>query len=198
MYWRSCWQERLGERLYPLTSKIRPNRVCCFGGVYRIIDFTLSNCINSDVRKILILTQFKSLELHRHIRNGWNILSQELNEYIEIIPPMKRSSGSDWYMGTADAVFQNVASIESEQPDQILILSATATSGSMLQDELPSHGRPDTSRSTPDVTIATTQSLRRMRLRDLGWSRSTRISVFTVSRRSPRAARCGPRSIRRW
>ena len=113
----------LGERLYPLTRDTAKPGVP-FGGVYRIIDFTLSNCINSDVRKILILTQFKSLELHRHIRHGWNILSPELGEYIEIIPPMKRAGGSDWYLGTADAVFQNVASIEDEQPDQILILSA--------------------------------------------------------------------------
>jgi glucose-1-phosphate adenylyltransferase len=113
----------LGERLYPLTRDTAKPGVP-FGGVYRIIDFTLSNCINSDVRKILILTQFKSLELHRHIRHGWNILSPELGEYIEIIPPMKRSSGADWYLGTADAVYQNTASIESEQPDQILILSA--------------------------------------------------------------------------
>src|ERR1700689_1454991 len=112
-----------GERLYPLTRDTAKPGVP-FGGVYRIIDFTLSNCINSDVRKILILTQFKSLELHRHIRHGWNILSPELGEYIEVIPPMKRASGSDWYLGTADAVFQNIASIQSEQPGHILILSA--------------------------------------------------------------------------
>jgi glucose-1-phosphate adenylyltransferase len=113
----------LGERLYPLTRDTAKPGVP-FGGVYRIIDFTLSNCINSDVRKILILTQFKSLELHRHVRHSWNILSPELGEYIEIIPPMKRAGGSDWYMGTADAVFQNIASIVSEQPDHILILGA--------------------------------------------------------------------------
>jgi glucose-1-phosphate adenylyltransferase len=113
----------LGERLYPLTRDTAKPGVP-FGGVYRIIDFTLSNCINSDVRKILILTQFKSLELHRHIRHGWNILSPELGEYIEAIPPMKRSSDSEWYLGTADAVFQNIASIESEQPDHVLVLSA--------------------------------------------------------------------------
>ena len=113
----------LGERLYPLTRETAKPGVP-FGGVYRIIDFTLSNCINSRVRKILILTQFKSLELNRHIRHGWSILSPELGEYIEIIPPMKRAGESDWYLGTADAVFQNIASIESECPDQILILSA--------------------------------------------------------------------------
>ena len=78
-----------GERLYPLTRDTAKPAVP-FGGAYRIIDFTLSNCINSDVRRILILTQYKSLELIRHIRDGWNILSPELGEYIEVIPPMKR------------------------------------------------------------------------------------------------------------
>ena len=141
----------LGERLYPLTRDTAKPGVP-FGGVYRIIDFTLSNCINSDVRKILILTQFKSLELHRHIRHGWNILSPELDEYIEIIPPMKRAGESDWYLGTADAVYQNIASIESERPDHILILSADhiykMNYGHMI----------DTHRSREAcVTIATTQ-----------------------------------------
>jgi glucose-1-phosphate adenylyltransferase len=93
-----------------------------FGGAYRIIDFTLSNCINSNVRRILILTQYKSLELVRHIRDGWNILSAELGEYIEVLPPMKRVS-EDWYQGTADAVFQNFQSIEAEAPDLTLILA---------------------------------------------------------------------------
>jgi len=110
-----------GERLYPLTRDTAKPAVP-FGGAYRIIDFTLSNCINSDVRRILILTQYKSLELIRHIRDGWNILSPELGEYIEVIPPMKRVH-EDWYQGTADAVFQNFQSIEAEAPDITLILS---------------------------------------------------------------------------
>ena len=98
-----------GERLSPLTRDTAKPAVC-FGGVYRIIDFTLSNCINSDLRRIFILTQYKSLDLIRHIRDGWNILSPELGEFIETIPPMKRL-GDDWYLGTADAVFQNSQSI---------------------------------------------------------------------------------------
>jgi glucose-1-phosphate adenylyltransferase len=111
-----------GERLYPLTRDTAKPAVP-FGGAYRIIDFTLSNCINSDVRRIFILTQYKSLELIRHVRDGWNILSAELGEYIETIPPMKRVS-EDWYQGTADAVFQNFQSIEAEGPGQTLILAA--------------------------------------------------------------------------
>jgi len=111
-----------GERLSPLTRDTAKPAVC-FGGVYRIIDFTLSNCINSDLRRIFILTQYKSLDLIRHIRDGWNILSPELGEFIETIPPMKRLR-DDWYLGTADAVFQNSPSIRVEQPALTLILAA--------------------------------------------------------------------------
>jgi len=110
-----------GERLFPLTRDTAKPAVP-FGGAYRIIDFTLSNCINSNVRRVLILTQYKSLELTRHVRDGWNILSPELGEYIEVIPPMKRVH-EDWYQGTADAVFQNFQSIEVENPEVVLILS---------------------------------------------------------------------------
>jgi len=111
-----------GERLLPLTQDTAKPSVC-FGGVYRIIDFTLSNCINSDLRRIFILTQYKSLDLIRHIRDGWNIFSPELGEFIETIPPMKRLR-DDWYLGTADAVFQNSQSVAAEQPTLTLILSA--------------------------------------------------------------------------
>lgn len=111
-----------GQRLYPLTRDMTKPSVP-FGGAYRIIDFTLSNCINSGIRRIFILAQYKSLELSRHIRDGWNILSPELGEYIEIIPPMQRVS-EGWYQGTADAVFQNFQSIEAENPDSVLVLSA--------------------------------------------------------------------------
>ncbi len=120
-----------GERLYPLTRDTAKPAVP-FGGAYRIIDFTLSNCINSDVRRIFILTQYKALELTRHIRDGWNILSPELGEYIEVIPPMKRVR-EDWYQGTADAVFQNFQSIEAEGPER----RPDPLRRPHLQDELP-------------------------------------------------------------
>jgi glucose-1-phosphate adenylyltransferase len=110
-----------GERLYPLTRDTAKPAVP-FGGAYRIIDFTLSNCINSDIRRIYILTQYKALELARHIRDGWNILSPELGEYIELLPPMQRL-GQDWYQGTSDAVFQNFHSIVADKPEHTLILS---------------------------------------------------------------------------
>src|SRR5579863_3887866 len=112
----------VGERLHPLTRDTAKPAVP-FGGGYRIIDFALSNCINSNIRRILILTQYKALELTRHIRNGWNFLSPEVGEYIEMIPPMKRVS-DDWYLGTADAIFQNSASVAQEACDHALVLSA--------------------------------------------------------------------------
>jgi glucose-1-phosphate adenylyltransferase len=110
-----------GERLSPLTRHTAKPAVS-FGGTYRIIDFTLSNCINSDIRRIFVLTQYKALDLIRHLREGWNFLAAELGEFIEVIPPMKRVH-EDWYLGTADAVFQNVESIQVEQPEHTLILS---------------------------------------------------------------------------
>jgi glucose-1-phosphate adenylyltransferase len=111
-----------GERLYPLTRD-RAKPAVTFGGNYRIIDITLSNCINSDLRKVYILTQYKALSLNRHIREGWSsIVASELGEFIEIMPPMKRVS-DNWYLGTADAVYQNIYSIGSEQSKHVLILS---------------------------------------------------------------------------
>ena len=111
-----------GERLFPLTRD-RAKPAVPFAGQYRIIDITLSNCINSDLRHVYILTQYKALSLNRHIREGWgSVVASELGEFIEILPPMQRVSKS-WYQGTADAVFQNIYSIGSEEPKHVLILS---------------------------------------------------------------------------
>ncbi len=111
-----------GERLFPLTRD-RAKPAVPFGGHYRIIDITLSNCINSGLRRVFILTQYKALSLNRHIREGWTgIVAQELREFFELLPPMQRT-GTNWYMGTADAVYQNIYSIGSEQPKHMIILS---------------------------------------------------------------------------
>ena len=111
-----------GERLFPLTRD-RAKPAVPFGGHYRIIDVTLSNCINSGLRRVYVLTQYKALSLNRHIREGWTgIVAQELGEFFEMLPPMQRT-GANWYMGTADAVYQNIYSIGSEQPAHIIILS---------------------------------------------------------------------------
>jgi glucose-1-phosphate adenylyltransferase len=110
-----------GERLYPLTRD-RAKPAVTFGGIYRIIDITLSNCINSELRRVYILTQYKALSLNRHIREGWNVVASPLGEFVEILPPMKRVS-ENWYLGTADAVYQNIYSIGAENPKFVLILS---------------------------------------------------------------------------
>ena len=110
-----------GERLLPLT-KDRTKPAVPFGGIYRIVDFTLSNCINSGLRKIYILTQYKSASLQRHIRLGWNILPSELGQFIELLPAQQRVSNT-WYLGTADAIFQNLYTLEIDKPDDVLILA---------------------------------------------------------------------------
>jgi glucose-1-phosphate adenylyltransferase len=113
-----------GERLFPLTRE-RAKPAVPFGGIYRIIDVTLSNCLNSGMRKIFIFTQYKARSLSHHIRHGWfNVFAHELDEFIEIIPPEKRVS-EDWYLGTADAVRQNLYSINSlDAVEYAVILSA--------------------------------------------------------------------------
>ncbi|MCK5420634.1 MAG: glucose-1-phosphate adenylyltransferase, partial [Deltaproteobacteria bacterium] len=110
-----------GERLYPLTRD-RTKPAVPFGAVYRIIDFTLSNCINSNLRKIYILSQYKSLSLNRHIQLGWNILSSTLDEFIIVVPAQQRVN-EHWYKGTADAIYQNIYLLQKEHPDLLLILS---------------------------------------------------------------------------
>ncbi len=110
-----------GERLHPLTAQ-RAKPAVPFGGKYRIIDFTLSNCLNSGLRKVAVLIQYKSHSLDRHIRRGWNILNNELGEYIASIPPQQRIS-EEWYRGTADAVYQNLFLLDNEPADYVLILA---------------------------------------------------------------------------
>ena len=110
-----------GERLYPLT-KDRSKPAVPFGGVYRIIDFSLSNCFNSGLRRIYVFTQYKSYSLDRHLQRGWNIFGYESGEFLYRVPPQHRV-GNKWYRGTADAVYHNVYLLEKERPDHVLILA---------------------------------------------------------------------------
>jgi glucose-1-phosphate adenylyltransferase len=110
-----------GSRLYELTNW-RAKPAVYFGGKYRIIDFPLSNCVNSGVRKIGVLTQYKAHSLIRHLMRGWSHFRRELGEYIEVLPASQRHS-DDWYQGTADAVYQNLDIIRAEQPEFVLILA---------------------------------------------------------------------------
>ena len=111
----------VGSRLC-LLSERRAKPAVPFGGVYRIIDFTLSNCINSGIRKIHVLIQYKSHSLQRHLRLGWNIFQSELGEYIDVIPAQQRID-EHWYLGTADAVYQNMYTFGHEHPDAVLVLA---------------------------------------------------------------------------
>ncbi len=136
-----------GERLWPLTRD-RAKPAVPFGGVYRIIDVTLSNCINSDLRRVFVLTQYKALSLNRHVRRGWSSL-MGLGEFIEVLPPQMRVS-TNWYLGTADAVYQNIYSIGSERSDYVFVLSGDHIYKMNYQRMLQQHAD-----AGADVTAAT-------------------------------------------
>jgi len=110
-----------GERLFPLTKE-RTKPSVPFGGKYRIIDFTLSNCLNSGLRKIYVITQYKSDSLSRHLYEAWNIFNPDLGEFIYSIPPQLKTS-NNWYLGTANAIHQNMNLIEDESYENLLLLS---------------------------------------------------------------------------
>ncbi|MDD5450179.1 MAG: glucose-1-phosphate adenylyltransferase [Candidatus Omnitrophica bacterium] len=111
----------VGERLYPLTL-YRAKPAVPFGGIYRIIDFTLSNCINSGIRKIHVLIQYRSISLTRHLIMGWSIFDSELGEYIDVIPA-QHIEGRHLYLGTADSIYQNLDAVNVEDPEFVLILA---------------------------------------------------------------------------
>ncbi len=111
-----------GERLYPLTRDVAKPAVT-FGGSYRIIDFTLSNCFNSRIRQVYLLTQYSNVTMNRHLRLVWNsIFRNDLDEFLEELPPQNRSA-EDWYHGTADSIFQNINVLQKHRPERVLILS---------------------------------------------------------------------------
>jgi len=136
-----------GERLWPLTRD-RAKPAVPFGGVYRIIDLTLSNCLNSELRRVFVLTQYKALSLNRHVRRGWSSL-MGIGDFIEVLPPQMRVS-QQWYQGTADAVYQNIYSIGSEQSNYVFILSGDHIYKMNYQRMLEQHVD-----SGADVTVAT-------------------------------------------
>jgi len=136
-----------GERLWPLTRD-RAKPAVPFGGVYRIIDITLSNCLNSDLRRVFVLTQYKALSLNRHVRRGWSAL-MGYGDFIEVLPPQMRVS-THWYQGTADAVYQNIYSIGSEPSNYVFILSGDHIYKMNYQKMLQQHLD-----SAADVTVAT-------------------------------------------
>ncbi len=111
-----------GARLEPLTRD-RAKPAVPFGGAYRIVDFALSNGLNSGIRQILVLTQYKAMSLDRHITVGWQqLLCRELGEFVDVVPPQQRID-ENWYQGTADAVYQNIYTLEKERPEHIVVLA---------------------------------------------------------------------------
>ena len=128
-----------GERLYPLT-KDRAKPAVPFGGCYRLIDFTLTNCLHSGLRRIYVLTQYKSDSLNRHVRQAWDVFDPGIGEYIEIRPPQKRMS-SDWYLGTAHAIYENIYTLEQERPQDVLVVPGDHVCRLNYADMVASHRR---------------------------------------------------------
>ena len=140
-----------GSRLEPLTRD-RAKPAVPFGGGYRIVDFALSNCLNSSLRKILLLTQYKAMSLDRHINTGWRqFFCSELGEFIDVVPPQQRID-EKWYQGTADAVYQNIYAIEQERPNHVLILAGDHIYKMNYQKMLKYHEQ-----MNADLTIAALQ-----------------------------------------
>jgi glucose-1-phosphate adenylyltransferase len=111
-----------GSRLHALTER-RAKPAVYFGGKFRIVDFTLSNCMNSGVRRVGVVAQYQSHSLIRHLQRGWSFLRSEFNEFIDLLPVQQRLNESSWYQGTADAVFQNIEMLRTHKPDYIVILA---------------------------------------------------------------------------
>ncbi len=111
----------MGSRLSPLTDN-RAKPAVPFGGKYRIIDYTLTNCLHSGLRRILVLTQYKSHSLQKHLRDGWSVFNPELGEYVTVVPPQMRK-GDKWYSGTADAIYQNLWLLSRSEAKYVVVLS---------------------------------------------------------------------------
>ncbi|MDB4766882.1 glucose-1-phosphate adenylyltransferase [bacterium] len=140
-----------GSRLEPLTRD-RAKPAVPFGGGYRIVDFALSNCLNSGLRKLLLLTQYKAISLDRHINNGWRrYFCSEIGEFIDVVPPQQRID-ENWYKGTADAVYQNIYSIEKESPQEVLILAGDHIYKMDYEAMIDSHRK-----NNADLTVAALQ-----------------------------------------
>ena len=147
-----------GTRLDPLTRH-RAKPAVPFGGLYRIIDFTLSNCINSGLRRVVVMTQYKARSLDRHIRLGWSFLSTELGESVEVLPPQQRAN-EEWYRGTADALYHNIYSLETEKKDLTLVYVPEDRTIEILLSSLPPSPEvkwfnPRTGESTAAVAVIT-------------------------------------------
>src|SRR5579863_2381467 len=111
-----------GSRLHQLTDR-RAKPAVFFGGKFRIIDFALSNCLNSNIRQIAVMTQYKAHSLLRHLQMGWSFLRPEMNEFLDLLPAQQRLDGATWYLGTADAVYQNFDIFRAARPEYFVVLA---------------------------------------------------------------------------
>ena len=171
-----------GSRLGELT-KWRAKPAVPFGGIYRMIDFTLSNCVNSGLRRISVLTQYKSNSLIRHLQRGWSFMRAEIGEFVEIIPAQQRMN-KEWYRGTADALYQNIDIIHRHAPQYVMVLGGdhiyTMDYSKMLMQHI---------NSKADMTVACIE-IPRMEARDFGVmsvDENMRISQFTEKPANPEA-----------
>lgn len=162
-----------GERLYPLT-RVRAKPAVSFAGLYRIIDFTLSNCLNSGLTRIYVLTQHESLSLDRHVRGAWSLLHPERGECVQTVPP-QRHLVTRWYAGTADAVFQNLHVLDAERPRHVVVLSGDHVYRMDYRPFIAAHVARDA-----DVTIACAEvpCAEATRMGVLGVDESGRVVVF--------------------
>jgi len=163
----------VGSRLNPLTAD-RAKPAVPFGGKYRIIDFTLANCLHSGLRRILVLTQYKSHSLQKHLRDGWSIFNPELGEYITPVPPQMRM-GESWYAGTADALYQNLYLLERSQATHALVLSGDHIYRMDYAAMLEFHRD-----RNADVTIACIGPITADTAKDLGFDVHIVADVYTI------------------
>lgn len=169
-----------GERLYPLTRD-RAKPAVPFGGHYRIIDFTLSNCINSGLKRIYVLTQYKSQSLDDHLRLGWNIFASAFDEFLFSVPAQQRT-GSSWYQGTADAVFQNIYILRERLPRRVLVLSGDHIYKMDYSEMIEAHIR---ARAVATVAAVECDLTSARRMGVLGVAADNRIETFEEKPENP-------------
>jgi glucose-1-phosphate adenylyltransferase len=179
-----------GERLWPLTRD-RAKPAVSFGGIYRIIDITLSNCINSDLRRVFVLTQYKALSLNRHIRRGFTPI-MGLGDFIEVLTPQMRVS-TNWYLGTADAVYQNIYSIGSERSTYVIVLSGDHIYKMNYQKMLQQHADAGADVTVASLEVDATEAAERFGV--LETDKDWRILRFEEKPKEPARSRLHPDKV---
>jgi len=181
----------IGERLQPLTLG-RAKPAVPFGGKYRLIDFTLSNCVNSGLRKIFVLTQYRSGSLNVHVQEGWGISSSGLGEYIYTVPAQQKH-GADWYRGTADAVRQNMDLITRREIENILILSGDHVYKMDYRQMLAYHKKKDAGLTISGIRVKKEQAASKLGV--LAVDRNLRLIRFEEKPANPKTIPDSPEQV---